>query len=676
MVETNRLEAMVEFEYIAQEQDELTIHKGDIIKDIKTQPGGWWEGTLGDKRGMFPDNFVRVLADSTKHNASPPVTLRTVSGRRCKVLFSYQPVNEDELQLEVNDVIDIIGEVEEGWWKGKLRDAVGVFPSNFVTEISDCPADSSSQASGSSHKRNSRVLCDSDNRPSLSSDSSQAEAGKTGEDNDAPVLPPKPVKEMCRVLFPYEAANKDELTLKEGDIIMILSKEVADKGWWKGELRGRVGVFPDNFVEIIQEEVSKKPERPPSKSQLSTTNRIRDTITKPSAPSTCKSEPADVVANRKSQDEKPPFPPVPGKKPQLPPPIKKPQRIAVSPGSVPGGVKHQDHEPSLSDLVDGIGSSRIAQSSNYGVPKGNREEVPEFDNVERSAMLNHPTASRVKAPRRRLPTNVHSRESETPVGLMNGSALGSSQEEDLIMKNNGIPSRLWENKSKAPWMEELKMNQAKKSGPLKSPSSISSIHSSSIPDQPSVPETLPISSTARHSISGEINIPGVSDISLKSSLSGGGKIKKDISSDRQQTPHVNESSGALTKSHSLSSSIVLGSEEVSDMNQAHQNLKSSMKSVIHPPVMSSSNVPPKAEGAVGDSSASPALSHSHGTTIPSIQYLELMDKIVKLEKSLEQQRATFTQAIKEVTEKLNEERNRRTHLEQELDKLTNLVTQV
>lgn len=62
------------------------------------------------------------------------------------------------------------------------------------------------------------------------------------------------VKEMCRVLFPYEAANEDELTLKEGDLITLLSREVADQGWWRGELRGKVGVFPDNFVEVVQQE--------------------------------------------------------------------------------------------------------------------------------------------------------------------------------------------------------------------------------------------------------------------------------------------------------------------------------------------------------------------------------------------------------------------------------------
>lgn len=47
------------------------------------------------------------------------------------------------------------------------------------------------------------------------------------------------------------------MSLKEGDIITVISKEIEDKGWWKGELNNRTGVFPDNFVQLIKvEEVS------------------------------------------------------------------------------------------------------------------------------------------------------------------------------------------------------------------------------------------------------------------------------------------------------------------------------------------------------------------------------------------------------------------------------------
>jgi SH3 domain-containing kinase-binding protein 1 len=58
-------------------------------------------------------------------------------------------------------------------------------------------------------------------------------------------------KEMCRVLFPYEAAHEDELTLQPDDIITLITKDGQDVGWWKGELKGKIGVFPDNFVEVI-----------------------------------------------------------------------------------------------------------------------------------------------------------------------------------------------------------------------------------------------------------------------------------------------------------------------------------------------------------------------------------------------------------------------------------------
>lgn len=53
------------------------------------------------------------------------------------------------------------------------------------------------------------------------------------------------------MLFPYSAVNEDELTLSEGDIVTIVSKEAPDRGWWRGELHGRVGLFPDNFVQLL-----------------------------------------------------------------------------------------------------------------------------------------------------------------------------------------------------------------------------------------------------------------------------------------------------------------------------------------------------------------------------------------------------------------------------------------
>ena len=48
----------VEFEYEAEEPDELTLHVGDIIQNCTIVEEGWMHGELNGKRGVFPDNFV------------------------------------------------------------------------------------------------------------------------------------------------------------------------------------------------------------------------------------------------------------------------------------------------------------------------------------------------------------------------------------------------------------------------------------------------------------------------------------------------------------------------------------------------------------------------------------------------------------------------------------------
>ena len=58
-------ECLVEHDYTAQEDDELSLKKGEIIKSVVTKMDGWWEGSLNGKRGMFPDNFVKVLTSNS-----------------------------------------------------------------------------------------------------------------------------------------------------------------------------------------------------------------------------------------------------------------------------------------------------------------------------------------------------------------------------------------------------------------------------------------------------------------------------------------------------------------------------------------------------------------------------------------------------------------------------------
>lgn len=55
--------------------------------------------------------------------------------------------------------------------------------------------------------------------------------------------------EQCRAIYQYSANLNDELSLNPGDLITVHQKQ-AD-GWWIGECRGRTGIFPATYVQVI-----------------------------------------------------------------------------------------------------------------------------------------------------------------------------------------------------------------------------------------------------------------------------------------------------------------------------------------------------------------------------------------------------------------------------------------
>ncbi len=48
-------------------------------------------------------------------------------------------------------------------------------------------------------------------------------------------------------LYDYDATEEGELTFKEGDVIEVIER--PGEGWYVGKLNGKIGEFPDNYVE-------------------------------------------------------------------------------------------------------------------------------------------------------------------------------------------------------------------------------------------------------------------------------------------------------------------------------------------------------------------------------------------------------------------------------------------
>nr|XP_020473184.1 CD2-associated protein isoform X2 [Monopterus albus] len=601
------MEVVVEFEYDALHDDELTLRLGDIIKNVRyIEEDGWMEGDLNGKRGLFPDNFVKELKKESKEvketkndpkeestqpqrrekNAGnvanlvqrmstigiptggfqpqPPAASKKPKKKLCKVLFDYQPQNEDELELKTGAIIDVTEEVEEGWWNGSLNGKSGLFPSNFVKELdvmgedgdsNDTTADeadgsgmeittpTSPQSSGNGviaqpkkvrgvgfgniFKEGSVKLkvrlpsSDSEERkekpiPSLPSTAKPAHPNMTvlpradgnSKSKGATVLGSS-VKEYCKVTFAFEATNEDELSLKEGDVIHVLSKDTGEPGWWRGEIGGKDGVFPDNFVVMVSEadkehpasrgsvkpssrqESEEKPKKPPAPS--------KSTVLKPEAPGSDKTSHlirAEDRVDKPTPDHKPAKPAapvVPPKKPVPPPgkgrpvsfPPKRPDKpLAPSPklkhnGEVPLTQPKPDLEPSLPAKP-----KTLSGDSGEKSPDTASADLMIFDEVpSTSEKLSHPTANRPKMPARRLPAQFGG--VQLPNKEVSAEKSFKTDEEDV--KSKLTESRKLSTSSLSQSPSHLRPTTETKHSPAPAPSSDSSSLSSNDQLEPKEP---------------------------------------------------------------------------------------------------------------------------------------------------------------------------------------------
>ncbi|XP_027545010.1 SH3 domain-containing kinase-binding protein 1 isoform X2 [Neopelma chrysocephalum] len=487
------VEAIVEFDYKAQHDDELTITVGDIITNIKKDDGGWWEGQLKGRRGLFPDNFVREIKKDMKKentankppekpinevsNGSPLLLSETIirtnrkgernRRRRCQVAFSYMPQNEDELELKVGDIIEVVGEVEEGWWEGILNGKTGMFPSNFIKELSDSDDVGIAQEEQVKSSLKDATGSESDGGDSCSTKSEGANGGTTIQPKkvkgvgfgdifkDKPIklrprsievendflpvdksvgkkLPPATAtqeptkievdsrtknKEYCKVIFPYEAQNDDELTIREGDVVTLISKDCIDVGWWEGELNGRRGVFPDNFVKLLPSDFEKeRPKKPPPPSapvikQGSGTTDRKHEIKKipPERPECLPNRTEEKERSEREQKQidlqKPSVPAIPPKKPR-PPKANSVNRPGTLPPRRPERpVVPVTHTRSDSPKVELVGSTVSGTLEKDSSERSNDIDLEGFDSVIPIAeKLNHPTTTRPKATGRRPPS--------------------------------------------------------------------------------------------------------------------------------------------------------------------------------------------------------------------------------------------------------------------------------
>ncbi|XP_032595565.1 intersectin-1 isoform X2 [Drosophila grimshawi] len=213
------------YPYESAEDGDLSFGAGEMVMVIKKE-GEWWTGTIGNRTGMFPSNYVQkadvgtsVVANPAANAIEPETAEQGMRAKRseiAQVIAPYEATSAEQLSLTRGQLIMIRKKTDSGWWEGELqakgrRRQIGWFPATYVKVLQG----------GRNSGRNTPV------------------SGSRIEMTEQ-------ILDKVIALYPYKAQNDDELSFEKDDIISVLGRDEPE--WWRGELSGLSGLFPSNYV--------------------------------------------------------------------------------------------------------------------------------------------------------------------------------------------------------------------------------------------------------------------------------------------------------------------------------------------------------------------------------------------------------------------------------------------
>lgn len=170
-----------------------------------------------------------------------------------KAKYDYDANKPEELSFRKGDVllIDYVVGNATGWVRGQTDSGEGgLIPESFVEKFSEDDGaeeeEKELKAKEEEWKREQEaektreLEREKDRERKRREVEAAAEAEQEGKDDEV----------LVRALYDYRAQEEGELSFKKGDIIKLLEKD-DEGGWWIGDLRGIMGLFPKNFVEMV-----------------------------------------------------------------------------------------------------------------------------------------------------------------------------------------------------------------------------------------------------------------------------------------------------------------------------------------------------------------------------------------------------------------------------------------
>lgn len=165
------------------------------------------------------------------------------------VLYSYEKAEENEMSLMEGEIIRNVTELDVGWWSGESEDGTrsGLFPANYV-EVIEHAQEQEQPLDAYDDDHAAAAAHDQDQGHEAEHDAYAAQHAHAAPTATAAGEEKKPT---AVALYDYQAGEPNELSFNEGEAITEIDFVTED--WWSGKSEtGATGLFPANYVEIIQ----------------------------------------------------------------------------------------------------------------------------------------------------------------------------------------------------------------------------------------------------------------------------------------------------------------------------------------------------------------------------------------------------------------------------------------
>ncbi|ELK33339.1 SH3 and cysteine-rich domain-containing protein [Myotis davidii] len=84
----------------------------------------------------YPENGTDDLRDQAKNlNHQGPLSKDPLQMNTYVALYKFVPQENEDLEMRPGDMITLLEDSNEDWWKGKIQDRIGFFPANFVQRV-------------------------------------------------------------------------------------------------------------------------------------------------------------------------------------------------------------------------------------------------------------------------------------------------------------------------------------------------------------------------------------------------------------------------------------------------------------------------------------------------------------------------------------------------------------